>query len=93
MLLLDEPAAGLDSDASLALGRELQRVADQGIAILLVDHDISLILDVCERINVLDFGKLIASGPTDQVKNDPAVLAAYLGQDVHEADAIAEVLS
>jgi ABC-type branched-subunit amino acid transport system ATPase component len=89
-LLLDEPAAGLDSDASLALGRELKRVAERGVAILLVDHDISLILDVCERINVLDFGKLIASGPTAEVKEDPAVLAAYLGEDVDPTDTLTE---
>lgn len=91
VLLLDEPAAGLDSDASLALGQELKRVAERGVSILLVDHDISLILDVCESINVLDFGKLIASGPTSEVKDDPAVLAAYLGEDVDATDHVTEV--
>ncbi|WCT06051.1 ABC transporter ATP-binding protein [Rhodococcus qingshengii] len=84
-LLLDEPAAGLDSDASLALGRQLVRVAQRGVSILLVDHDIDLILDVCDRINVLDFGKLIASGPTSEVRDDPAVHAAYLGESLDES--------
>ncbi|MGW0037850.1 ABC transporter ATP-binding protein [Gordonia sp. NPDC003376] len=81
-LLLDEPAAGLDSDAGLVLGRQLKSIAQRGVSILLVDHDLSLILDVCERINVLDFGKLIAAGTAAEVRRDPAVIAAYLGEDV-----------
>ncbi|MBM7365807.1 ABC transporter ATP-binding protein [Gordonia hydrophobica] len=88
LLLLDEPAAGLDSDASLVLGRQLQSIAERGVSILLVDHDLSLILDVCERINVLDFGRLIASGTADEVRNDPAVVAAYLGEDIDTAEAV-----
>ncbi|MER5672606.1 ABC transporter ATP-binding protein [Pseudonocardia alni] len=88
VLLLDEPAAGLDSDASLALGEQLRRVAASGVSVLLVDHDMDLVLRTCERINVLDFGKLIASGPTAQVREDPAVVAAYLGH-ADDAEAIA----
>jgi ABC-type branched-subunit amino acid transport system ATPase component len=80
-LLLDEPAAGLDSDASLALGRELQKVAASGVAILLVDHDMDLVMQVCETIAVLNFGRLIALGPAAAVRNDTAVVEAYLGQE------------
>jgi ABC-type branched-subunit amino acid transport system ATPase component len=86
LLLLDEPAAGLDSDASLALGEELRRIADRGISILLVDHDMDLVLEVCERISVLNFGKLIASGPTSEVREDADVVTAYLGGGADESE-------
>jgi len=84
LLLLDEPAAGLDSDASLELGRELRRIAARGVTILLVDHDMDLVMDVCERINVLDFGVLIAAGDTSAVRQDEKVLSAYLGMESTE---------
>jgi ABC-type branched-subunit amino acid transport system ATPase component len=86
LLLLDEPAAGLDSDASLALGKELQRIADRGVSILLVDHDMDLVLEVCERISVLNFGTLIASGPTAEIREDAAVVTAYLGGGEDETE-------
>ncbi|MDX3457101.1 ABC transporter ATP-binding protein [Streptomyces sp. ME02-8801-2C] len=79
VLCLDEPAAGLDSEESLRLGRRLRTVVDAGTGMLLVDHDMALILDVCDTVVVLDFGKVIASGPPDQVREDPQVVAAYLG--------------
>jgi branched-chain amino acid transport system ATP-binding protein len=80
ILLLDEPAAGLDSTESLALGNRLRTIADTGVTVFLIDHDMGLVLDVCDRIHVLDFGSVIASGTPDQIRNDPAVVAAYLGR-------------
>jgi ABC-type branched-subunit amino acid transport system ATPase component len=79
LLLLDEPAAGLDSAESLVLGEKLRAVAATGAAIMLVDHDMGLVLGVCEHIHVLEFGALIASGPPDRIARDERVIAAYLG--------------
>lgn len=79
VLLLDEPAAGLDSSESLAFGSTLQRIVAHGTSILLIDHDMALVLGVCDHLYVLDFGRLIASGPPDAVRADPRVVAAYLG--------------
>jgi branched-chain amino acid transport system ATP-binding protein len=79
LLLLDEPAAGLDPDETIALGTLLRRLPERGIGVLLVDHDMSLVLDVCRDLVVLDVGAVIASGPTAEVSRDPAVTAAYLG--------------
>lgn len=80
VLLLDEPGAGLSGAQAHELGRELRGIAaGDDVGILLVEHDVSLILGVCDYIYVLDFGKLIAAGPPAQVRSDPAVIAAYLG--------------
>ena len=79
LLLLDEPAAGLDTGESWVLGQRLRGLLDQGITMLLIDHDIDLMLDVCDHVYVLDFGRLIASGPPAQIRIDPAVVSAYLG--------------
>jgi ABC-type branched-subunit amino acid transport system ATPase component len=79
VLLLDEPAAGLDPTESRWLGERLRDLRDAGIAILLVDHDLQLVLDLCDEIQVLDFGRVIASGPPATVRNDPRVKAAYIG--------------
>ena len=80
VLLLDEPAAGLDSAESLALGVRLRAIADTGVTVFLIDHDMGLVLDVCDRIHVLDFGSVIASGSPDEIRADPGVIAAYLGR-------------
>jgi branched-chain amino acid transport system ATP-binding protein len=80
VLLLDEPASGQTEQETLAFGRILRRlVEERGLAICLVEHDVGLVMDTCEMIHVLDYGEIIASGPPEQVKNDPAVVNAYLG--------------
>jgi ABC-type branched-subunit amino acid transport system ATPase component/ABC-type branched-subunit amino acid transport system permease subunit len=83
VLLLDEPAAGLDAAESAELGRAIRRVAEQrGIGVLLVEHDVELLLTICDRIVVLDFGRKIAEGTPREITGDPAVIRAYLGEPV-----------
>ncbi|TVR25848.1 MAG: ABC transporter ATP-binding protein [Ilumatobacter sp.] len=79
VLLLDEPASGLDEDETLRLGRLLRGLAADGLAVFLVEHDMELVMDVCDVLHVLDLGRLIASGSPDVVRRDPAVVQAYLG--------------
>jgi ABC-type branched-subunit amino acid transport system ATPase component/ABC-type branched-subunit amino acid transport system permease subunit len=79
LLMLDEPAAGLSSSETVALGRQIVDISQTGVSILLVDHDMDLVLEVCDRIFVLDFGRIIASGTPDEIRANPAVIEAYLG--------------
>jgi branched-chain amino acid transport system ATP-binding protein len=81
LLCLDEPAAGLDTGESEELGRRLRRLTDTGASTLLIDHDMGLVLSICDHIFVLEFGKLIAAGPPDVVRRDPQVVEAYLGAE------------
>ncbi|MCZ7531584.1 MAG: ATP-binding cassette domain-containing protein [Acidimicrobiia bacterium] len=82
VLLLDEPAAGLDEHESAELGRLVRRLADDwGMAVLLIEHDVSLVMDICDRVSVLDFGRKIAEGTPAEVLDEDAVIAAYLGVD------------
>ena len=80
LLLLDEPAAGLDPGETGELAERLRRLPEIGTTVLVVDHDMSLIMGVCDEVHVLDFGRVIASGPPDAVRSDPDVVAAYLGR-------------
>ncbi len=91
VLLLDEPAAGLDTAESIAFGDHLKEIAATGVGCLLVDHDMRLVLGVCDRIYVIEFGRQIASGPADVVRHDPAVVAAYLGSEHLGPEAVASV--
>jgi branched-chain amino acid transport system ATP-binding protein len=80
VLLLDEPASGQTEQETEVFGRLLHHlVEDRGLAICLVEHDVSLVMGTCGLIHVLDYGEIIASGPPEQVKNDPLVVNAYLG--------------
>jgi ABC-type branched-subunit amino acid transport system ATPase component len=80
-LLLDEPSSGLDASETHAFGRVLtDHVAESGVGILLVEHDMALVADICERIYVLDFGKIIYEGTTNDAMNSDLVRSAYLGE-------------
>ena len=81
VLLLDEPAAGLDSHESLLLGERLRDIVSDGTTVLLIDHDMGLVLDACDYIYVLEFGRLIAEGTPDQIRANSAVIEAYLGTE------------
>lgn len=80
LLLLDEPAAGLNSAETHVLGSLLRRLVDDGLGVLLVEHNLRLVMSVSERVAVLDFGVLIANGTPAQVATDDRVIAAYLGR-------------
>jgi len=85
MVLLDEPAAGLDVNDSEVLAGRLRRVVDAGITVVLVDHDMGLVMGVCDVVHVLDFGRLIASGSPAEIQANPTVIQAYLGEEAIEA--------
>jgi branched-chain amino acid transport system ATP-binding protein len=81
VLLLDEPGSGLDESECTALGTLLTELAREGMAVLLVEHDMELVMRVCEHVYVLDFGQLLSEGTPAQVQADPAVQTAYLGSE------------
>jgi len=85
LLLLDEVGSGLNHDETEALGMLLKALARDGISILLVEHDMELVMEVCDRIHVLDFGRIICTGTPVEVQRDPHVQAAYLGADTSAA--------
>jgi branched-chain amino acid transport system ATP-binding protein len=83
LLLLDEPAAGLDARETAELAGLLPRIRQRfSLSMLLVDHDMALVMRVCDHIYVLDFGRIISQGPPQAVRDDPAVIRAYLGEEV-----------
>ena len=81
VLLLDEPAAGMNPTETSELLACIQTIREKfGIAILLIEHDMALVMNVCERIQVIDYGQTIASGTPDEIATNPRVIAAYLGE-------------
>jgi len=83
LLLLDEPAAGMNPQETHDLMELIQWIRDKfNLTILLIEHDMSLVMGVCERIYVLDYGKIIAEGTPDEIKSNPKVIQAYLGEEV-----------
>jgi branched-chain amino acid transport system ATP-binding protein len=86
MLLLDEPAAGCNAVETQEIDAVIQKVADQGVTVVLVEHDMHLVMNISNRILVLDYGKKLAEGTAEEVRANPDVVAAYLGQQAEEAD-------
>ena len=84
ILLLDEPAAGMDPRESVYFGELLRRIhAARGQSVLLIEHDVAMVLGVCDRVYVLEFGRLIAEGTPDEIRSDEAVRTAYFGSEAH----------
>lgn len=81
IILMDEPAAGLNSQETGALAQLIKQIRDLGIAVVLVEHDMVLVMDICDRIVVLNLGKKLAEGTPREIQENPEVIAAYLGDD------------
>lgn len=86
IVCMDEPAAGLDPAESHQLGVQLRGLVAGGTAVLLIDHDMDLVLEVCDHVYVIEFGTVIAEGPPSAIRRDPAVVAAYLGDPEDDGD-------
>lgn len=83
ILLLDEPAAGLNEVETRRLAMLIKRIRERGVGVLLVDHDVPFVFDLCDQVTVMNFGSVVASGSPDQMYNNAAVREAYLGDNEH----------
>lgn len=81
LILLDEPAAGLNSRETLELARLIRKIRESGVTVVLVEHDMELVMDVCDKIIVLNLGRKLAEGTPREIQEDPQVIAAYLGEE------------
>lgn len=81
LLFLDEPAAGMNSTETEELMRNIKKIRDRGITIILIEHDMKLVMNICEKITVLNYGEKIGEGTPEEIKNNPDVIEAYLGKD------------
>jgi branched-chain amino acid transport system ATP-binding protein len=90
LLCLDEPAAGLNTRESAALSELLLSIRNEGTSVLLIEHDMSVVMEISDQVVVMDYGVKIAEGTPQQIRDDPKVIAAYLGADEDEAIAVME---
>ena len=85
LLLLDEPVAGMNTSEKVELKTQISNIARRGFTILMIEHDMRFVMGLCERIAVLNFGRIIAEGTPEQIKKNPDVIEAYLGRDDDQA--------
>lgn len=84
LLALDEPAAGMNAAEKVALGELLKHIRDDGKTLLMIEHDVKLVMSICDSVTVLDYGKVIANGTPEVVRRDPLVISAWLGGHKHD---------